>query len=79
MPRAATPLWNRSATPHSLRGRYLSAATKLRSRHCTLQTPHCTLKKQPKGCFFIWRRRGDSNSCAGYPTYALSRGASSPT
>ena len=28
-------------------------------------------------CF--WRRRGDSNSRAGYPTYALSRGASSPT
>ena len=27
----------------------------------------------------IWRRRGDSNSRAGYPTYALSRGASSPT
>ena len=32
--------------------------------------------------FFVapfWRRRGDSNSCAGFPTYALSRGASSPT
>ena len=28
---------------------------------------------------FIWRRRRDSNSRAGYPTYALSRGASSPT
>ena len=28
---------------------------------------------------FFWRRRGDSNSRAGYPTYALSRGASSPT
>lgn len=28
---------------------------------------------------FLWRRRGDSNSCAGFPTYALSRGASSPT
>ena len=27
----------------------------------------------------LWRRRGDSNSRAGYPTYALSRGASSPT
>ena len=27
----------------------------------------------------FWRRRGDSNSRAGYPTYALSRGASSPT
>ena len=28
---------------------------------------------------FVWRRRGDSNSRAGFPTYALSRGASSPT
>ena len=27
----------------------------------------------------IWRRRRDSNPRAGYPTYALSRGASSPT
>ena len=26
-----------------------------------------------------WRRRRDSNPRAGYPTYALSRGASSPT
>ena len=31
------------------------------------------------GVCFTWRRRGDSNSRAGYPTYALSRGASSPT
>ena len=29
-------------------------------------------------CVF-WRRRRDSNPRAGYPTYALSRGASSPT
>ena len=29
-------------------------------------------------CFF-WRGRRDSNSRAGFPTYALSRGASSPT
>ena len=28
---------------------------------------------------FFWRRRRDSNSRAGFPTYALSRGASSPT
>ena len=28
--------------------------------------------------FFIWRSRRDLNSRAGYPTYALSRGASSP-
>ena len=27
----------------------------------------------------IWRRRRDLNPRAGYPTYALSRGASSPT
>ncbi len=27
----------------------------------------------------LWRRRRDSNSRAGCPTYALSRGASSPT
>ena len=35
------------------------------------------IKKHPDGCFFIWRRRRDSNSRAGYPTYTLSRGASS--
>ena len=28
---------------------------------------------------FLWRRWRDSNSRAGFPTYALSRGASSPT
>ena len=32
-----------------------------------------------KRYFLFWRRRRDSNSRAGYPTYALSRGASSPT
>ena len=44
------------------------------------------IKQEPHGRQFsinrevlIWRRRGDSNSCAGFPTYALSRGASSPT
>ena len=38
------------------------------------------IKKHPqKWMLFNWRRRGDSNSRAGYPTYALSRGASSPT
>ena len=36
-------------------------------------------KRHPERCLFLWRRRGDSNSRAGYPTYALSRGASSPT
>ena len=30
------------------------------------------------GISFSWRSRRDSNSRAGYPTYALSRGASSP-
>ena len=37
-------------------------------------------KKVPgKSRYLFWRRRRDSNSRAGYPTYALSRGASSPT
>ena len=36
-------------------------------------------RRRPTGHRLFWRRRGDSNSCAGYPTYALSRGASSPT
>ena len=37
-------------------------------------------KKVPgKSRYLSWRRRRDSNSRAGYPTYALSRGASSPT
>ena len=31
------------------------------------------------GGFFVWRRRRDLNPRAGFPTYALSRGASSPT
>ena len=30
------------------------------------------------GCFLFWRRRRDLNPRAGYPTYTLSRGASSP-
>ena len=34
-------------------------------------------KRTPFGVLFYWRRRRDSNSRAGYPTYALSRGASS--
>ena len=36
------------------------------------------VKRQPKQVAF-WRRRRDLNSRAGFPTYALSRGASSPT
>ena len=36
-------------------------------------------RKYQKWYFLFWRRRRDSNSRAGYPTYALSRGASSPT
>ena len=37
-------------------------------------------KGHPEGCPLFWRRRRDSNSRAGFnPTYALSRGASSPT
>ena len=36
-----------------------------------------TEKKDTVRCPFFWRRRRDSNSRAGYPTYALSRGASS--
>ena len=36
--------------------------------------PHCITMR-----VFSWRSRRDSNSRAGYPTYALSRGASSPT
>ena len=42
---------------------------------------HLLKKKKHKDnslCFF-WRGRRDSNSRAGFPTYALSRGASSPT
>ena len=42
---------------------------------------HTPKKKKHKDnslCFF-WRGRRDSNSRAGFPTYALSRGASSPT
>ena len=36
-------------------------------------------KKAPRwDAFFVWRSRRDLNSRAGYPTYALSRGASSP-
>ena len=36
-------------------------------------------KEASKMMLLFWRRRRDSNSRAGYPTYALSRGASSPT
>ena len=41
---------------------------------------HYTEKRyREKSRYLSWRRRRDSNSRAGYPTYALSRGASSPT
>ena len=40
---------------------------------------HIVEKSIAEAMLFSWRRRGDSNSRAGYPTYALSRGASSPT
>ena len=46
-----------------------------------LMSAMCDKKKNPANPYFstvrgiFWRRRGDSNSCAGYPTYALSRGA----
>ena len=41
---------------------------------------HYTEKRyRGKSRYLFWRRRRDSNSRAGYPTYALSRGASSPT
>ena len=40
---------------------------------------HKRKKDIPKDILFSWRRRRDSNSRAGFPTYALSRGASSPT
>ena len=36
-------------------------------------------KQTPFGVCFVWRSRRDSNPRAGFPTYALSRGASSPT
>ncbi len=42
---------------------------------------HFYIKKQSHHSFVIalpWRRRRDLNPRAGYPTYALSRGASSP-
>ena len=35
-------------------------------------------KRQAMPVFLFWRRRRDLNPRAGYPTYALSRGASSP-
>ena len=60
-----------------------------RARSCSLPAPEPALgsdfhyrakqKRHPEGCLFVWRRRRDSNSRAGFPTYALSRGASSPT
>ena len=41
---------------------------------------HYTEKRyRGKSRYLSWRRRRHSNSRAGYPTYALSRGASSPT
>ena len=39
----------------------------------------CKKRKPDKLSDFLWRRRRDSNSRTGFPAYALSRGASSPT
>ena len=41
-----------------------------------IQKTHLCLGRQK--CVFCWRRRKDLNLRAGYPTYTLSRGASSP-
>ena len=39
------------------------------------KSTHCLGRQM---CAFFWRRMRDLNSRAGYPTYTLSRGASSP-
>ena len=36
------------------------------------------IRNTQKGIPYFWRRRKDLNLRAGYPTYTLSRGASSP-
>ena len=49
----------------------------LRSAVQKRQIAPCQRKRHPKWVPLLWRRRRDLNSRAGYPTYALSRGASS--
>ena len=65
-------------------------ADEIQGRHAALDDMHdcvvmiyqaCGLDKkirQVKTCRIFWRRRKDLNLRAGYPTYTLSRGASSP-
>ena len=48
------------------RGKILSSPPKRKIRHARMSMP------------YFWRRRKDLNLRAGYPTYTLSRGASSP-
>ena len=56
----------RAQRPQLLRGRSRSRRSSSKQK----------VKRQPKQVAF-WRRRRDLNSRAGFPTYALSRGASS--
>ncbi len=66
-------------------GKISQANRKARQRKSDTQTTSSSLSKQKNNLThqkmyeIIWRRRRDSNSRTGFPAYALSRGASSPT
>ena len=70
------------SSPHRLASSAAGSASAVRPTPVPVAFVRVSVKKENqciKHWFSFWRRRGDSNSRAGYPTYALSRGASSPT
>ena len=80
-------VWQRAATEQAAAGGLVSELpdppclaylrSSLRSAAPERQIAPRQRKRHPKWVPFLWRRRRDLNSRAGYPTYALSRGASS--
>ena len=71
---AAQPCAFASSATGSAQARFPLAGPRRSGSSPTLQA---NKKAHPMVCFFVWRRRRDSNPRAGFPTYTLSRGASS--
>ena len=71
-----------TATPRTLFFRPRRRSCSSLSRRClSLKFKSCTIQPHKRAltseCSFMWRRRRDLNSRAGFPAYTLSRGASS--
>ena len=77
-------LWNEINPYITRRKAYFTLRSNISRTKCISQIRKDLFRwKKHQSCIkidaFFWRRRRDSNPRAGFPTYALSRGASSPT